>query len=772
MRKSYLMNNNLARCLAGASLIAALAFSAYGVTSTLTKHATAEDFQKGQTHGTVIGSEGTVKLGSATAQQWAASDDDVWAVNKIVAAADGTAYAGTSPGGKILKYAAGKWTVIYPAEKPIDPNRPAAEPNQPADANAPVDANSVKPVADETPLNEQVYALAFDGSGKLLAGISGEKCRLMRFEKDKPVTVFEPNEAKYVFAMALDANKNIYLATGPKGKLYKIAPDGKGKVLYTCTEKNLLSLAIAKDGSIFAGTDDKGRVYKVNSESGAASVMYDAEESEVAALALDTNGDLYAAISSEQAIKTTGGSPATVTSTPSSRAPLQSARGQSTSREVRMAHMPAQESAAAADKAQAKPSRPARSGPPSVVYKISREGYVTRVFSQPVAFFDMALKDGRLIIGTGNTAQLFAVNLKTEEQSELFAEKKASQITTVCQAGEDILVGTANTARIIKIMNKYAAEATYDSPLVDATQPANWGKLHIEASIPEGTSLMMSARSGNVSEVNDPTFSPWTKAVPVDEPVNLGCPVGRFAQYRLTFRSDGKDTPVVREVALASVVGNLAPVVDSVMAGPAPSSPLPAAIIPSSVKGREGIFKVAIKAHDDNKDALTYKIEMRKLGRQKWILVEDDLEKADYDWNTKTVEDGRYELRATVSDKKSNTVATALEGQRTSEPVVVDNTPPHVTEAALNMDTKAKTLTLKFRASDELSIIAAAEYAVDSSREWNGTLPDDMVFDQQDESFTILAKGLAAGEHVIAAKLTDAAGNTMYKTWDFSIEGK
>lgn len=770
------MRNFAARCLSGIAIAATLAAGAYGVTSTLTRHATAEDFQKGQTRGTVIGSEGTIRLGSASEQMWSAADDDIWAINRIIAAADGTLYAGTSPGGKILRYAHGKWTTIYPVEKPVDPNRPAAEPNSVKDPNAPADANSVKKekeTEEEQVINEQVYAMTLDADGRLLAGISSEKCRLLRFENDKAVTTFEPNEATYIFAMAIDAQKNIYLATGPKGKLYKITPDGKGKVLYTCTEKNIVSLALAGD-ELFAGSDDKGRVYKVNTATGAASVMYDAEESEVAALAFDTDGNLYAAISSEQAIKTTGAAPAAVSSSQSGRTALQSSRGQNTSRQVRMAHMPAQETPAASDKAAPKATKPARSGPPSVVYKISKQGYVTKVFSQPVAFFDMIYRDGRLLIGTGNTAQLFAVDLKTEEQSELFAEKKASQITTVCLAGNDIIVGTANSARIIRVLNKYAAEATYDSSLVDAGQPATWGKLHIEASIPDGTTVLMSARSGNVSEVNDPTFSPWTKPVVMNEPANLGCPVGRFCQYRLTLRSDGKDTPVVTEVAVASVVGNLAPVVDSVTAGQtAAASSLPTAVVSALSRGREGVFKISIKAHDDNKDVLTYKIEMRKLGRQKWILIDDELEKADYDWNTKTVEDGRYELRATANDRKSNTAATALEGQRTSEPVVVDNTPPHVTEAGLNVDTKSRTLTLKFKVSDELSIISAAEYAIDSNKEWQGTLPDDSVFDQQDESFTIVAKDLAAGEHVIAAKVTDAAGNTMYKTWDFTVgEGR
>jgi outer membrane protein assembly factor BamB len=760
LRTCVMRHIKAALWLASLAIVGAIWTNCYGVTSNLTKHSTAEDFQKGQTQGTVIGSEGTVKLGSATVQLWnAKDDDDVWAVNRIVTTPDGEMYAGTSPKGKILRYAGGKWTTLYPIEKPIEPNRPAA------DANSTIDPNAVAKEKEEEPASQHVYALAIDEGGRLLAGVSGDKCKVLRFESSSPVTVFEPNEAKYIFAMALDAQRNIYLATGPKGKLFKVSPDGRGKILYTATEKNLLSLAMGLDGNLYAGSDEKGRVYKINTTSGNASVVYDADEAEVAALALGENGDLYAAVSSEQAIRTTGAAPAAVSGALPGRSPLQSSKGQSASREVHIARMPAQESTTQ-DKAQPKAIKTAKIGVPSAIYKITKEGYVTKVFEQPVAFFDMAMAKGRLIVGTGNTAQLFAVDTKTDEQSELFAEKKASQITAICPAGDDILIGTANGAKMLRILSRYAPEATFDSPLVDAGQPATWGKLHIDAEIPEGTSILMSARSGNVSEVNDPTFSPWTQQRLIDEPLALGCPVARFCQYRLILKSNGKETPIVRQVAVASVVGNFAPVVDSVSTSLVPGAT-------PQQKAKEGAIKISIKAHDDNKDTLTYKIEMRKLGRQKWIKIEDDLDKGDYEWDTRKVEDGRYELRATADDKKSNTAATALQDQRISEPVVVDNTPPGTTEAGLSVDATAKSMTLKFRATDELSVIAGAEYAIDSSKDWVGTLPDDSVFDETSELFTILVKDLAAGEHVITVKLTDAAGNTAYKTWDFTIsEGK
>ena len=99
------------RCMTALAIVAAACTNCYAVTSSLTKHASAEDFQKGQTDGTVVGSDGTIRLGLASQQLWAAGqDDDIWAINRLVTSADGTIYAGTSPKGKILRFAAGKWT--------------------------------------------------------------------------------------------------------------------------------------------------------------------------------------------------------------------------------------------------------------------------------------------------------------------------------------------------------------------------------------------------------------------------------------------------------------------------------------------------------------------------------------------------------------------------------------------------------------------------------------------------------------------------------------
>ena len=154
--------------------------------------------------------------------------------------------------------------------------------------------------------------------------------------------------------------------------------------------------------------------------------------------------------------------------------------------------------------------------------------------------------------------------------------------------------------------------------------------------------------------------------------------------------------------------------------------------------------------------------------------MKDDLEAASFEWNGKTVEDGRYEIRVTASDERSNTVTTRLAGSRVSEPVVVDNTGPVVADIeTTSSESDGRYKVFKAQVSDELSAIGKLEYTIDSNADWIATVPDDLVYDTTDESFTVRVdkeKKLPAGDHVLTIRVSDAVGNTTYKTFEVSIE--
>jgi hypothetical protein len=154
--------------------------------------------------------------------------------------------------------------------------------------------------------------------------------------------------------------------------------------------------------------------------------------------------------------------------------------------------------------------------------------------------------------------------------------------------------------------------------------------------------------------------------------------------------------------------------------------------------------------------------------------LEGKHEKTSFDWDGKTVEDGRYEIRITASDEKSNTTATKLTGSRISDPVVVDNTGPiikNITSSAMKDNGQYRIFEIQVH--DELSAIGQLEYTIDSNDDWVGTIPDDLVYDTLDENFTIKIdieeEDLSQGDHILTIKVSDAVGNTTYRTVDVNI---
>ena len=736
-------------------LVYLLFLPCWAVTSKITRHSSSAELLKGKTRDVVIGSRGTVQLGRA-AETLADEFEGVWSINSILVSA-GTIFVGTSPNGGLYKYSLGELTKIYPLKSRDESTEP--------DIDEPNDANTVE--SEQHLINEHIFAMATDVAGRLLVGISGEKCSLCRLEADEIKTVFEPNDAKYIFAIAVDDAGNIYLGTGPEGKAYQLDSFAKNpELIYDSTDNNILSLTVGRDGFLYAGSDDRGLVYKIDPANKTATVLYDSDQPEITALLFadienaveDRQADLFAAATSA---KITQVPPAMVPQLPFAGRPETPSQEQESAGEgdgglkLQIANTKKQSEEDSA-KAQMPPTKLPKPTEASLIYKITPDGYVTDVFDETAVFFCLAAQQNTLLVGTGNSGRLFTIELDSEREAVIYEDEYASQITAVAATGRDIYLGTANPAKLIKLTETFAPEGTYTSDLIDAGQPAKWGKLQIDADIPPGCNVRVASRSGNVKDVNDPTFSPWTDLVEVIEPIQLDCPLGRFCQYKLVLQSpDGEETPIVREIAVAGTVPNLAPKVESVLADRI------------ETPDKRGFFKISYKARDDNDDKLIYKIDFRKLGRTNWIELKDQLEADTFEWDGRTVEDGRYEIKITASDERSNTTATKLTGTRISDPVVVDNTAPVIEKYSI--EKSEKTITLKLHISDLLSAIGLLHYTVDSNAEWISAVPDDLVYDTTDEDFTVVVEDIEPGEHIIAVKIADDVGNTMYKTFEVEM---
>jgi hypothetical protein len=719
------------------------------VNSKITRHSTSVHLQKGKAEDVIISSRGNIQLGRA-AEVLVEKFEKVWSINSIVLSG-GTVFIGTSPNGGVYKYSLKELTKIYPLESEQPKIEP--EPDTSDDSNE----SNGEPVETEQYLtNEHIFAMATDVSGRLLVGISGKNCRLMRYKAGKLKTVYEPNDAKYIFAITVAENGNIYLGTGPEGKIYKLDSFAKkSELLYDSPDKNILSLAVAENGYLYAGSDSRGLVYKINPRNKTAAVLYDSEQQEITALLLAENSNLYAAATSAKIVKAQAKFAAQLPLAGRPETPARK-KGNTKASDGGLKLKIANTKKTAADKTmQMKTSAPKPASPTqaSYIYKITDEGFVTDIFEETAVFFCLAQQNKTLLVGTGNKAQLFAIEPEAEQHQQIYADKQASQITSIVTAGNDIYIGTANPAKLLKLNGQFALEGTYASDLIDAGQPAEWGKLQIDADIPKGCKILVASRSGNVKDINDPTFSQWTEPIQVTKPIQLRCPNARFCQYKLILQSpDAKATPVIREIAAAHTVPNQAPKLEAVAVAKDPSP------------GKKGILKISYKASDSNKDKLIYKIDFRKITRTKWIQLKEKVKNTSFEWDGRTVEDGRYEVRITVSDELSNTAATKLTSTRISEPVVVDNTPPVIKKHSIKKE--KDTTILKLQLLDELSAIGKVNYTINSNDEWIGTLPDDLVYDTTEENFTIEIENLDTGEHIISVRIADDLGNTTYKTFE------
>ena len=723
------------------------------VNSQITRQSSSEDLVKGTTENVVISSQGVVTLGRVC-EQLSQDFEDVWSVN-CIALSGSTVFVGTSPNGGIYKYSLGKLSKIYPEDKAEQDPSSQDKPGDANDPNDPNDPNEVK--QEQYLLNEHIFAMTTDVSGRLIAGISGKNCRLIRFEADSIQTIFEPADANYIFAIVVAEDGDIYIGTGPEGKIYGIdSVSKKEKLIYDSTDKNILSLATGADGYIYAGSDGRGLVYKIESASGEATVLYDCEQPEVTSLVFDDNGDLYVTATSAQIVSEQGNfaSKKAVSGKPESKTATDKRTADNVNiLKLEIANTKAQLPPGGSSDKSSGPGKPGKPEQGSYVYKINKDGFVTSVFDETAIFFCMAKQGQELILGTGNDGKLYTIDAQEEDEKIVYEDKNASQITAVCVSGDDVYIGTANPAKLARLGKGFALEGSYSSDLIDASQPSMWGKLQIEADIPEGCEILLCARSGNVKDINDPTFSQWTDGVKITEPVQLTCPLGRFCQYKLILKSSkGDKSPVVREIAVANIVPNLAPKVESIET------------VRDIAPGKEGFFNIGYKATDDNGDKLIYKIEFRGVGWQRWIEIKDKYESDSYPWDSKTAEDGRYEIKITASDERDNTTTTKLTASRISDVIVVDNTAPVV------QGTFAGQRIFKAKVTDKLSVIGKVEYAIDSSDEWISLVPEDGVYDTTAEDFKILiGEDVKAGEHVMSLKVVDAVGNTEYRNFKFEI---
>ena len=610
-----------------------------------------------------------------------------------------------------------------------------------------------------------IQAIAIDTHDNVFAATSPEG-KVYRLSPDGKSSVFFDAQARYIWALAFAADGALYVATGDPGRIFRVAPDGKSSVFFKTDETNVRSLAVEPGGSLVAGTEPGGLVLRVtpspDKSTATGFVLYQTAKAEVSSVSIGADGSIYAA-----AVGTRGSSAPPPLPSPSPSAPIPPIPSPAV---------------AAGHPASAAPHLPPTIAGGSEVYRISPDGSPLRIWTDPQAVVYAIAFDssGKPLLGTGNRGNLYRVD--SPILSTLVTGLAPTQITALVPGPAGSLFAvTGNIGRVYRIGPGLATHGTFESDAYDAGSFSYWGNVSLRPP-PSGVSL--ATRSGNLDRPQQ-NWSPWKAAPLSGDTGRSSSPPARFLQYRLTLNPLASGlSPSVSSVTAAYLPKNAAPELQEIEItepnyrfppqtvllsppsnlnlpplGAHKSSAPPSAFdpgAPASLTYAKGYLGVRWNSSDPNGDSLVYKLEIRGENESLWRLLKDKIREKSYSWDATAFPDGEYVLRLTASDEPSNPPAGALSATLVGDPFTIDNTPPSIVEQSVAMEGAQAVLRCKMR--DDGSIIAKSDYSVDGG-DWLVVEPTTMLSDSHVEEYAIPIARPTSGERIVALRVTDDYDN-------------
>ena len=730
------------------------------------RQSTYEEFLKGTAHGVAVRSDGRLELAPKFTLVADADASYLWSVRLDP---KGTLYAAGGSPGKVFRF----------------------------DSNA-------KPsvVFDSTDLSAQ--AIAFDSKGTLYVGTAPDG-KVYKVSASGEKSVFFDPKTKYIWDLAFGPDGTLYVATGDKGQLFAVNPDGKGELFYSSDEAHIRVLAFDVSKNLIAGTEPSGRVLRIsraagqggskNSRAGTSAgtegfVLYETSKREVTALAVASDGSIYASAIGEKA-RTGVGAPTTVIATPQGTSTITTGVG-------------------GAGQAQGQTQPPFLQFPSLVsssIYRIHPDGAPEELWtSREESVYALGLaSDGRLLAGTGNNGALLAIDGRGVFAQ--LAKAGSSQITGIVGNGSGrVFLCTSNPGKVFSFGPEYEAEGTYESRSFDAQLFSQWGR--IDWWSPAAATSPQSASGSSGARASDPRVEFFVRSGNTDDPgkewsrwfgpytksgAATGAPSARFVQWKAVIH-DGRPADGIDWVSLAYLPRNVAPVIDGIaiqepgvraQSQPAVSSNQPAPVAlkmpaapsatgvtitqtssasrfeqPPQGVAQRGYQTVLWTAHDDNEDELQYAVYFRGENEKEWKLLKDKLDQKFYSFDTAALADGAYYLRIVATDALSNPPAAALTAERESERFEVDNTPPVVEDLRVGPASGKMSggHPASFTARGATSAIERAQYNLDGG-EWILVSPSNGISDAPVERYDFGIPAASPGEHTLAVRVYDRFEN-------------
>jgi outer membrane protein assembly factor BamB len=332
-------------------------------------------------------------------------------------------------------------------------------------------------------LDGDVEGLSLDSDGRLRLGVS-------------PRALFDP-EAPNAWCVARDSHGVLYVGTGNDGRVFRI--DGTtGTVLFDAEELEVHAVAVGPDGRVYAATSPDGAVYAVDA-AGKATRFFDPPDKYIWALAFDPKGALYVATGAEGRVYRVSPDGKSEVALVSTEAHILSLHADDRGHVY------------------------AGSAPEGIVYRIDAAGNVVPEVTVSESFAIVPPTGGAPVaIGTGAPE----AGSTAPPKGALLRVRPSGQIDTLWSSTEDVphsavvagsslLVGTGNKGKVYRVGDdrRWALVATLSAEQVTAIVPTSGEGAVLVTSNPARVSALdgaLAAEGSFVSKVKDTeTVSSW-----------------------------------------------------------------------------------------------------------------------------------------------------------------------------------------------------------------------------------------------------------------------
>jgi sugar lactone lactonase YvrE len=123
---------------------------------------------------------------------------------------------------------------------------------------------------------------------------TGHEGKVWRVEPDGKTELWADLEEVEATALAVDFTGAVLVGTSPGGKIYRVAKAGKPELFFDTKEQHVWDLIFDRDGVLYAATGTSGKIFRIRGPNN-GEVYYDAEATNVMGLAFDGEGKLLAA---------------------------------------------------------------------------------------------------------------------------------------------------------------------------------------------------------------------------------------------------------------------------------------------------------------------------------------------------------------------------------------------------------------------------------------------------------------------------------------------